>query len=80
MAARKSKLGPEFWGNFYRLDTDKQTEENFQAELKSVGVQTQPAAGSEWHDDQQRDLGAEYGCPEIRNCNLQPVITAVITL
>ena len=37
MAARKSKLGPDFWGNFYRLDTDKYTEK-FRAEWPpSVG-------------------------------------------
>ena len=33
MAARKSKLGPDFWGNFYRLDTDKYTEQAFREEL-----------------------------------------------
>ena len=41
MAARKSKLGPEFWVCFYRLDTDKYTEESFRAELENIGVQIQ---------------------------------------
>ena len=40
MAARKSKLGADFWGNFYRLDTDKHAEEIFRNELACVGVQT----------------------------------------
>ena len=38
MATRKGKLGTEFWGNFYRLDSDKYTEETFREELASVGV------------------------------------------
>ena len=38
MAARKSKLGPDFWGNFYRIDNEQHTEEKFRAELASVSV------------------------------------------
>ena len=38
MATRKGKLGAELWGNFYRLDSDKYTEETFREELASVGV------------------------------------------
>ena len=40
MATRKGKLGAELWGNFYRLDSDKYTEETFREKLASVGVQT----------------------------------------
>ena len=49
MAARKSKLGPEFWGNFYRLDTDKYTEEKFREELAS-GWCADNTRGSKWRD------------------------------
>ena len=39
MAARKSKLGPDFWVNFYRIDNEQHTEEKFRAELAtSVSV------------------------------------------
>ena len=41
MAARKSKLGPDFWGNFYRIDNEQHIRRRkIRAELASVGVQT----------------------------------------
>ena len=40
MAARKTTLGDAFWGQFYRLDNDKYTEEKFRELVAALGLQT----------------------------------------
>ena len=41
----KSNLGPEFWGQWYRVDKTTYTEEALRQEVKTLGIQTTLVAG-----------------------------------
>ena len=37
----KSTLGPDFWGQWYRVDKDKHTEAALREEVRKLGLQTE---------------------------------------
>ena len=41
----KSKLGPDFWGQWYRVDKDKHTVEKLREEVQTLGLQMELEVG-----------------------------------